>query len=179
MDAILALAGIVVRENLRKKVIHVFLVVAFFMLLWAGTLNVYNLGVQVKFLKDISLFAISIVGILVTLVTTAGQLSNEIQTRTIYPLLAKPVSRGQVLIGKFLGAFYIIFLNILILAVIFIGLLYKAQGFVDRETIQAIYLILLECSVTGAMCLFLFHFLFHRGECLYHVYPVSHRDFEI
>ena len=154
MDAILSLAGMVFKENLRKKVIQVFLIIAVVIFVWAGTFNVFSLGVQVKFLKDISLFAISVIGMLITLTTTAGQLSNEIQTRTIYPLMAKPVSRFQILAGKFLGAIYVIYLNLIILAVIFLGLLYYRQHFIDTTTAQAIYLIGVECAVTASMCLF-------------------------
>lgn len=154
LDSVLALAGMVFKENFRKRVIHVFLGVAVLILIWAATFNVFTLGVQVKFLKDISLTAIRIIGVLITLTATAGQLSNEYQHRTIYPLLAKPVSRFQILIGKFIGAIYVIYLNIFILGAIFLGLLYYRQHFLDVMTAEAIYLIALECGVLAAMCLF-------------------------
>jgi ABC-type transport system involved in multi-copper enzyme maturation permease subunit len=153
LDTVLALAGMVFKENFRKRVIHVFLAIAVLILIWAGTFSVFSLGVQVKFLKDISLSAIRIMGVLITLTVTAGQLSNEYQYRTIYPLLAKPVSRFHILLGKFLGAIYVIILNIGILAIIFLGLLYYRQHFLDIITTQAIYLIALECGVLAAMCL--------------------------
>ena len=100
-----------------------------------------------------ALFGISIIGVLITLTTTAGQLSNEMEHRTIYPLLAKPVRRWQVLVGKFLGALYVIYLNILLLGLIFLGLLYKYEGVFDITIAEAIFLIALECGVLASISL--------------------------
>lgn len=153
MDSILVIAGIVFRENLRKKIIHVFFIIALILLFLLSTFNVFDLGVQVKFLKDYALFFISLIGLLITVTTTAGQLSNEIEQRTIYPLLAKPVSRWQVLVGKFLGAIYIIYLNILLLGIIFLGLLYRQEQIFDVVIAEAILLIAVECAILASICL--------------------------
>ncbi len=153
MDSILVIAGIVFRENFRKKIIHVFFIIALLLLVWLSTFNVFDLGVQIKFLKDYALFFISFIGLLITVTTTAGQLSNEIEQRTIYPLLAKPVNRWQVLAGKFTGAIYIIYLNILLLGIIFLGLLYRQERAFDMVIAQAILLIALECAIMASICL--------------------------
>jgi ABC-type transport system involved in multi-copper enzyme maturation permease subunit len=58
---------------------------------------------MVRYLKEICLLLIWISGLVIALVTTARQLPAERESRTLFPLLAKPVSRGQLLLGKFLG----------------------------------------------------------------------------
>ena len=153
MEAITVIAGLVFRENLRKKVIHVFFVIAMLILIWASTFRVFTLGVQVKFLKDMALFGISFMGILITITATAGQLSQELEHRTIYPLLAKPVTRLQVLAGKFLGALYIIYLNIALMGIVFLSLLFFRENTLDIAILQSIFLIAVECAVVAAFCL--------------------------
>lgn len=154
LDSIFALAKMVFLESYRKRIIHVFMGICFIFLVWASTYNAFGLNVQTKFLQDTSLFALTFVGLLITLTSTAGLLSNELQMKTVYPLLAKPLSRWQVLVGKFVGALYVIYLNLGVLAVIFLSLLWYRQGHLEQTTIQSLYLVFVECTVTAAICLF-------------------------
>ena len=57
----------------------------------------------VRYLKDLCLLLIWVSALIIVVVTTARQIPAEIESRTIYPLLAKPVTRAQVILGKFLG----------------------------------------------------------------------------
>src|SRR5215470_12334727 len=68
-----------------------------------GSVNFFNDKNIVRFLKDICLWLIWISGLVIAIVTTARQIPAERENRTIFPLLAKPVTRGQVILGKFAG----------------------------------------------------------------------------
>lgn len=154
MHNILVLAKISLLESIRgRKILQVLLIVTLLVIGWVSTLNVFALGVQVKFIKDICLSAISIFGMLITLAVSCGQIPGELESRTIYPLLAKPVQRHEIIFGKFLGSLYIIFLNVLLMSAIFIGVLFFKEHTLDIAIIEAIYLIAIELTALCALCI--------------------------
>jgi len=155
MTGILVVAKNAFLESIRgRKILHVLLIVTVLIIAWASTLHVFALGVQVKFIKDVCLSAISIFGTLIALAVSCGQLPNEIENRTIYPLLAKPVRRSEIIIGKFLGAVYIIFLNVILMSAIFLGILFIKERTIDFAIVEAIYLVGIELTVISALCIF-------------------------
>ncbi|MDI6782503.1 MAG: ABC transporter permease subunit [bacterium] len=155
MTGILVIAKTAFLESIRgRKILHVLLIVSVLIIAWASTLHVFALGVQVKFIKDVCLSAISIFGTLIALAVSCGQLPNEIENRTIYPLLAKPVRRSEIIIGKFLGAVYIIFLNVFLMSAIFLAILALKERAIDFAIVEAIYLIGIELMVIAALCIF-------------------------
>jgi ABC-type Na+ efflux pump permease subunit len=84
-----------------------------------GSVTLFNDSHIVRYLKEICLLLIWICSLVITITTTARQIPMERESRTIFPLLAKPVTRTQVILGKFLGcwlacgialvAFYVFF----------------------------------------------------------------------
>ena len=56
-----------------------------------------------RYLKDVCLLLIWISSLVIAITTTARQIPAERESRTIFPLLAKPVRRGELIVGKFLG----------------------------------------------------------------------------
>jgi ABC-type transport system involved in multi-copper enzyme maturation permease subunit len=154
MTSILVIAKNSFLESIRgRKILQVLLIVTLLVIAWVSTLNVFALGVQVKFIKDICLSAISIFGTLITLAVSCGQIPSELENRTIYPLLAKPVQRHEIIIGKFIGALYIIFLNVLLMSAIFIIVLLLKEHTIDFAIIEAIYLIAIELTALFALCI--------------------------
>jgi ABC-type transport system involved in multi-copper enzyme maturation permease subunit len=68
-----------------------------------GSLNFFNDDRIVRYLKDACLLLIWLSSLVIAITTTARQIPAERESRTIYPLLAKPVGRGEFVVGKFLG----------------------------------------------------------------------------
>jgi ABC-type transport system involved in multi-copper enzyme maturation permease subunit len=103
MNAICAVAGVVIRELYRRKDFYVLFVL---MLAIGGTMafgNVVNDEKREGYLKELCLLLIWISSLLIAITTAARQLPAERENRTLFPLLAKPVTRAQVIAGKFLG----------------------------------------------------------------------------
>lgn len=98
-----AIAGVVIKELCRRKDFYVLFVLTALITLVMGSVNVFNEGSVVRYLKEICLFLIWISSLVIAITTTARQIPAERENRTLFPLLAKPVTRDQVLIGKFLG----------------------------------------------------------------------------
>ena len=104
MTRILTIAKIVWLEMLRRKDLYVLLILmAVFLAAMLG-LNIFGLGGLVAYVKEIGLLLLWIGTWVLTINFSARQLPREEATGTIFPLLAKPVTRGQFLLGKWLGA---------------------------------------------------------------------------
>src|SRR5215831_9552678 len=103
MSKIFALAGVVIKELYRRKDFYVLFVLTALLTFAAGAMNFFHDEKIIRIVKDVCLMLIWISSLVIAIVTTARQIPAEREARTIFPLLAKPVSRGQVIAGKFLG----------------------------------------------------------------------------
>lgn len=103
MNKVLALAGVVFKELYRRKDFYVLFFLTAVLTLLLASVNLFNDERVVRYLKEVCLLLIWVSALVIAVVTTARQLPAERESRTIFPLLAKPVTRGQVLLGKFLG----------------------------------------------------------------------------
>jgi Cu-processing system permease protein len=103
MSNVLALAGVVIKEMYRRKDFYVLFVLTALITLLLGSVKFFNDDHIVRYLKDACLLLIWISSIIIAITTTARQIPAERESRTIFPLLAKPVGRGELVAGKFLG----------------------------------------------------------------------------
>jgi len=103
MNKIFAVAGVVIKELYRRKDFYVLFVLTALLTIAAGSANFFSDEKIVRYVKDICLLLIWVSSLVIAIVTTARQIPAEREARTIFPLLAKPVSRWQVIVGKFLG----------------------------------------------------------------------------
>lgn len=103
MNTVWALSGVVFRELYRRKDFYVLLVLTALITVAAGSANFFNDSKIVGYLKDICLLLIWISALVIAIGTAARQIPAEREQRTIFPLLAKPVTRWQVILGKFTG----------------------------------------------------------------------------
>lgn len=100
---ILAIAGVVIKELCRRKDFYVLFVLTALITLLMGSVNFFNDDKMVRYLKEICLFLIWASSLLIAITTAARQIPAERENRTLFPLLAKPVTRHQLVLGKFAG----------------------------------------------------------------------------
>jgi len=103
MNNVFALAGVVIKELYRRKDFYVLFVMTALITMILGSVKFFNDDRIVRYLKDACLLLIWISSLVIAITTTARQIPAERESRTILPLLAKPVSRAQLIVGKFLG----------------------------------------------------------------------------
>jgi ABC-type transport system involved in multi-copper enzyme maturation permease subunit len=103
MNAICAVAGVVIRELYRRKDFYVLFFLMAIIALTMGCGNMVNDAKKEGYLKEMCLLLIWISSLVIAITTAARQLPAERESRTLFPLLAKPVTRVQVIAGKFLG----------------------------------------------------------------------------
>jgi ABC-type transport system involved in multi-copper enzyme maturation permease subunit len=100
---VFAIAGVVIKELYRRKDFYVLFVLTALITLVMGSVNFFHEDRIAGYLKEITLFLIWVSSLVIAVTTTARQIPAEREQRTLLPLLAKPVTRSQLLAGKFLG----------------------------------------------------------------------------
>lgn len=103
MNAVIALAQVVIRELYRRKDFYVLFILTVLITLLMGSASWFSDDKVVRALKEICLLLIWMAALFMAVGTASRQIPAEKENRTIFPLLAKPVTRAQVILGKFLG----------------------------------------------------------------------------
>lgn len=124
MNELVALAGNTVRELVRNKLLY--LLVVFAVLLIAGSLLLAQLtiGQWERIMNDVGLATVQLAGGLVAILVGVGLIVGEMDRRTVYVTLAKPVSRGKFVVGKYLG----LCVNLFVLVAVMGGALATVLG---------------------------------------------------
>ncbi len=120
----------------RQKVFYVLLIFA--LLLIGSSVFMARLTFQQEFqiLKDVSLGAMSIFTSLLAIVATARLIPQDIEDRTVYTILAKPVPRFEYILGKLAGVLLLLAINILVMSAMFVAVLYAREQTVLHETLR-------------------------------------------
>ena len=103
MNEIFAVAGVVIKELYRRKDFYVLFILTVVICLVMASVNIYNDNEIIRYIKALCLLLIWISSLVIAVTTTARQIPVEREQRTLLPLLAKPLSRTQLIFGKFLG----------------------------------------------------------------------------
>ena len=103
MNKILAVASIVIKELYRRKDFYVLFILTVLICLVMGAVNIFNDANIVRYLKELCLLLVWISSLVIAITTTARQIPAEKEHRTLFPLLAKPLTRAELLLGKFTG----------------------------------------------------------------------------
>jgi hypothetical protein len=123
-------------DALRKRVLLIFLLLAFVMLTLALLLNYFTAREQGTIFKSTQLVIILIFGALIAITTAVFLIPNEIERRTIYSVLSKPVQRWEFFLGKFLGGsltvgFMVALMTLALMLVLFVLAAKPPQGAAD------------------------------------------------
>jgi ABC-type transport system involved in multi-copper enzyme maturation permease subunit len=103
MNNIFAVAGIVIKELYRRKEFYVLFILTIVICLVMASVNIFNDSQIIRYLKELCLLLIWVSSLVIAITTTARQIPAEREQRTLLPLLAKPLTRAQLIFGKFLG----------------------------------------------------------------------------
>ena len=167
MRAIRAIAISVFRESVRDKVFYNLLLFALLMVASSLLIGQLTAGQDVKIIKDLGLAATSMFGLFIAVFIGIGLVSKEVERRSIYALLAKPIARYQLVIGKYCGLTLTLAANMAVMAVALYGVLaYMSWGVspgvravwdapaLDPALMKAMALIFAELMLVTALALF-------------------------
>lgn len=146
------------REAVRDRVLYNLLFFALLLIGGAIFLGELSGGQEAKIIVDLGLSATLLFGVFIAIFVGVGLVYKEIERRTVYAILSKPVGRGQFLLGKYLGLCMTLLVNVLVMgAGVSLALAYVTKGW-DPLILRiwpTIFLIYFELAlITGVALLF-------------------------
>lgn len=151
---ILVIALQTLRSYIRDRVLHSVLLFSILFVAFSFLLATLTIVEPRKILLDFGLSAISLMGVMLSLFLGVTVVGKEIEKRTIYSVLAKPVGRSEYLLGKFLGSAAVALIVHALNAVTLWFTLFEAGEGLPQGFLQANYLMLLESLLVLALSLF-------------------------
>lgn len=154
MRSILVIAFNTFRENLRDKILYNLLIFAALLMGASILLGALTIDEQDKIIADMGLASINLIGVIIAVFVGIGLVSKEIERRTIYTILAKPISRSQFILGKYAGLAITLAVNLVIMFAVFVFTLWMTQVTITMVLVQAAALMMVEFLVVTATALF-------------------------
>jgi ABC-type transport system involved in multi-copper enzyme maturation permease subunit len=114
---VLALAGVTFREALRRKVQVNLLLFALFLVILSLVLSQLTIGEAHRIASDLGLTVMEAMGSLIAIFLGANLVAGDVERRVLYPVVAKPITRAQYLVGRYLGLAATLLLNLAVLGV--------------------------------------------------------------
>src|SRR3989440_3274292 len=136
ISRILAITFNTLTELTRLRVFYVLLVFALLLIGSSIFMAQFSFQQEFQILKDVSLGAISIFTSLLAIVATARLLPQDLEDRTVYTILAKPVPRFEYVLGKIAGVLLLLAISTLVMGAAFLLVLYIREQAVVHATLQ-------------------------------------------
>jgi ABC-type transport system involved in multi-copper enzyme maturation permease subunit len=179
LNKIKAIALNTFRESVRDRVLYNLILFVFILVGASVFISELSLNQESKFIATLGLSAMLVFGALIAIFIGVGLVYKEIDKRTIYNLLSKPVRRHEFIIGKYLGLCLTLLVNSAVMVVgIELALLYVNQGLVELllTVLPAAYLIFLEMALMVAVALMFSSFSTPMLSALFSfaVYAIGH-----
>jgi ABC-type transport system involved in multi-copper enzyme maturation permease subunit len=167
MKAIGYVALNVYRESVRDRVLYNLVFFALLMIGASYLIGQLTAGQDVKIIKDLGLSAVALFGLFIAVFIGIGLVSKEVERRSIYALISKPVRREELVLGKYAGLVLTLAVNVAIM----VSVWYLVLGYmswsetdvmkkaweapaVDPHLLQAVLLIFVELMLVTAIALF-------------------------
>jgi len=164
---ILRIAVNVFKESIRDKVLYNLVFFAVLLMAASYLIGQLTAGQDLKIIKDLGLAAASVFGLFIAVFIGIGLVSKEVERRSIYALLAKPIRRQEFVIGKYFGLVLTLLVNLAVMTTAFYAVLgymaWMAGGWmlpiwerpaVDPLLLKAIVLIFFQLMIVTAVALF-------------------------
>jgi ABC-type transport system involved in multi-copper enzyme maturation permease subunit len=151
---LLAVAANTYRESVRERVLYNLVFFAVLMTLSGLLLDKLSVRQDEKIVKDLGLASIELFGTLIAIFVGVGLVAKELERRSLYPLLAKPLSRDEFILGKFLGLSLTLLVNAAVMALGLHATLLLTRGSFDPRLLAAVLAIYLGLLVVVALALF-------------------------
>jgi ABC-type transport system involved in multi-copper enzyme maturation permease subunit len=167
MRAISLVALHVFRDSVRDKVLYSIVVFAVLLMGASYLIGQLTAGQDLKIIKDLGLAAMSLFGLFIAVFIGIGLVAREIERRSIYAMLAKPVRRHEFILGKYVGLVGTLAVNVGVMTAAYYAVLaYMGQVLppsalaasprpaVDPMLLAAVVMILCELALVTAVALF-------------------------
>ena len=161
------IAFAVFRESVRDRVLYNLVGFALLVIGASFLIGQLTAGQDVKIIKDLGLAAMALFGLFIAIFIGIGLVSKEVERRSIYSLISKPVRRSELVVGKYLGLVVTIAINIVVMAAVWyavLGVMWWTASVevragwdgspIDPRMLVAVYLMFAQLMLVIAIALF-------------------------
>ena len=142
------------RESLRDKILYNLVLFAGLLIGLSVLLADLSITEHHKVIADMGLAAINLIGVIIAIFVGISPVNKEIDRRTIYTIMARPISRTFFIMGKYFGLALTLFVNMAVMLAVFLLTLWLYHVPIERSLFQAVQLIFVEVLVVTAIALF-------------------------
>ena len=135
------------REAVRNKIFYMLIVFGIVFALSSRLVGLLTLGDATKVMKNVGLASINFFSVLIAIFTGTNLIYKEIDKKTIYNIISKPITRSNFIIGKFLGLAYTLLVALVSMAVVFFLFLLISTGEFDWRILIYFGLLYLELLI--------------------------------
>jgi Cu-processing system permease protein len=166
MSTIARVAVSVFRESVRDRILYSIVVFAVLLMATSYLLGQLTAGQDIKIIKDLGLASIATFGLFIAVFIGIGLVWKEVEKRSIYSLLSKPIRRSEFVLGKYCGLVLTLVVNVAVMTAAFYGVMAFLDWQLDPLTgewpvppadphmLKAIALIVVELMLVTAIALF-------------------------
>ncbi|MGB2627207.1 MAG: ABC transporter permease [Candidatus Acidiferrum sp.] len=144
------------REAVRDRVLYNLVFFALLMMVAAILVGQVSIDIEKSVIISLGLTSISVIGLFIAIFIGVGLVSKEMDKRTLYALLAKPLKRWEFLLGKYFGLLLTLTVNTAAMALGLYGALWTVKHpleKVDAYVLVAVFLILLKLALIVALAM--------------------------
>ena len=139
------------KEAVRDRVLYLLLFFSALSIVLARVLAVLTVGDRVKVVKDVGLASIAFFGALMAILIGTGLVYKEIEKRTIFTLISKPIRRAEFLLGKFLGLVLTLAVMVAAMTLIYLAVVFLHTFKIEGRMVLAVFFIFLELILLTAV----------------------------
>lgn len=154
MKGIKALAITTYREAIRSKALYSVFFFMLILLFLASFFGSATVGDRLKVIKDFGLTSLSLFSVIYIIIIGTSLLHKELEQKTVFVVLARPISRSEFILGKFLGLVLTLTSLIILMSAILSLFVYVFEGSLDVQLFRAYYHIYLQSFMVCGLCIF-------------------------
>jgi ABC-type transport system involved in multi-copper enzyme maturation permease subunit len=154
MNRVFAIAWNTFREAVRNKILYSLLFFAVLIILSALAIGNLTLHEEVRTIRDVGLYGIDIFGVLIAIFVGVNLLYKELDLKTVYTILPKPLHRSEFVFGKWLGMLLTLCVQMTVMGLV-LGITLALEGTrFDVPTAKAVWLLFVNVTVVTSIAVF-------------------------
>lgn len=151
---VLQIAKNTFRETIRDRILRVIIGLCFIVFLISKGIAEISMGQDIKIIADFSLWGIDVFGMTLCIFIGASLIYKEVDKRTLYTVVACPLSRWEFILGKYLGMNATLALSVLLMGIVFYIFFWICGGVFHWKMVGAIFLLFLGLTMLNAIAIF-------------------------
>ena len=151
LSSLMAIATTTVREAIRNRLLYTLLLFALLLILAGILLSSLSYVERERILQDVGFGAIRLFGVAIAVFVGVGLIHKEVERRTVYTILSKPISRAEFLLGKFAGLVLTIWMQMGVMITAFAAVSWLVGAPLGATHAAAFLLIAVELVVMTAI----------------------------